>query len=82
MIVRIKKDDPDFEIKAGDVFLAKPYWLDPGDKVTLIKRLSDDFDPGCNAYRSQVEVVSLKEPEKEGPPRRRRSRLSVVPVAK
>lgn len=59
MIVRFKENDPRFKIKKGDVFFAKPYWLDPGDKVTLIKRLSDDFDPCCNAYRCQIEIFSI-----------------------
>jgi len=56
LIVRLKEDDPHFKLKKGDVFEAQIYWLDP-EKITLFRRLSDDFDPQCNQYRHAVEIL-------------------------
>ena len=56
-IVRFIEDDPEFSINAGDEFEAWVYYLDPGEKVTLIRRLGDGFDPECNAYARQIEFV-------------------------
>lgn len=56
-IVRIKTDDPRFEIRAGDEFLSQTYWLDPGIKVTLLQRLSDGYNPECNVYYHQADFV-------------------------
>lgn len=61
MIVRIKKDEPRFEIKAGDVFFAERYRYDP-DKVTLLKRITDDYDPRCNEYVENLEFVTATTP--------------------
>jgi len=47
-------DDERFGLRAGDVLICVPYWLDPGDKLTVLRRESDGFDPSCNVYRSQV----------------------------
>lgn len=58
MIVRMKDDDTRMGLKKGDVLEVTPYWLDPADKLTVVRRLSDDFDPSCNVYRSQVEVIT------------------------
>jgi hypothetical protein len=57
-IVEYLEDDPRFSIRKGDRFEACPYVMDPTCKWTLLKRLGDGSDPGCNAYRSQVKVVS------------------------
>jgi hypothetical protein len=57
-LVKLKEDDERFGMKAGDVLEVEPYWLDPSDKLTVIRRVSDGFDPGCNVYRSQVTVVN------------------------
>ena len=46
-------DDPRFHLSAGDTLLCMPYHLDP-DKLTVVARESDGFEPGCNVYRSQV----------------------------
>lgn len=56
-IVRIIKGDPRFGTRDGDEFEAIRYWLDPRDKWTLLRRVSDGFDPDCNEYASNVEVV-------------------------
>lgn len=53
-LVKLKADDERFGMKAGDILEVEPYWLDPSDKFTVIRRVSDGFDPGCNVYRSQV----------------------------
>lgn len=50
----LKEDDPRFGLKAGDILECQPYWLDPTEKLTVIKRVADGFDPECNVYRSMV----------------------------
>lgn len=60
MIVRLLKDDPRFHIKKGEIFHAKTYPLDPG-KITLLRRIPDNFDPECNQYRGDVKVISAAE---------------------
>ncbi len=57
LIVRLKKDDPRMKLSEGDLLLVKVYWLDPASKFTVIKRLTDGFDPRCNVYRYEVDVV-------------------------
>lgn len=59
IIVRMTEDDERFNLKKGDVLEVHTYWLDPGSKFTVVRRLSDDYDPGCNVYRSQVEVLKI-----------------------
>lgn len=54
MRVKILKDDPRFGIKAGDVFSAERYRYDPQEKVTLLHRDGDGYDPQCNQYISEV----------------------------
>jgi hypothetical protein len=46
-------------VKAGEVYEASPYPY-PYDetKVTLLRRVPDGFDPECNMYRYEVEVLS------------------------
>ncbi len=56
-VVRILADDPGHGLTAGEEYAATPYWLDPGTKVTLLRRLSDGWDPSCNAYNSDIEFV-------------------------
>lgn len=63
-LLRLKEDDPRFGLKAGDILECKPYWLDPSDKWTVIRRVSDSFDPECNVYRHQVEHVGTADKEK------------------
>ncbi len=52
--VMLLADDPRFGLRKGDILEVEPYWLDPSDKFTVIRRVHDDFDPSCNVYRSQV----------------------------
>lgn len=46
-------DQPQLGLRAGEQYLALPYWLDPG-KVTLLARLPDGHDPQCNQYTNEV----------------------------
>jgi hypothetical protein len=63
MIVEILKDDIRFNIKAGQIFEAKRYWLDPTSKVTLLRRLTKKDRkpigkcPECNQYISDVKIL-------------------------
>lgn len=54
-------DDPRFGLKAGDVLEVRPYTFAPDEKYTVVRRVSDDFDPCCNVYRSDVRLVRMKE---------------------
>ena len=56
MVVQLLKDDPRFKLKKGEIFEAQVYWLDP-EKITLLKRLPDGFDPECNQYRGSVKIL-------------------------
>lgn len=60
IIVELLKDEPRFKIKKGDQFEAIGYHLDPMEKVTLLRRLSDGFIPECNEYRHNVKVIPRK----------------------
>lgn len=54
---RLIEDDPGFGMTAGDILVCVPYWLDPMDKLTVLHRERDGFNPGCNVYRHMVEMV-------------------------
>lgn len=56
-IYRLKEDDSRFKLSEGDLLLGVPYWLDP-DKVTILCRITDGFQPDCNQYRRSVEQVT------------------------
>lgn len=56
MKVRIKETDSHIGVTAGEIYEATSYWLDP-DKVTLLRRIPDGWDPECNEYRDRVEIV-------------------------
>ena len=64
MIVEILKNDERFNIKKGQLFEAKRYWLDPQEKVTLLKRVTKkDFSPIgeevlCNQYFTDVNIIT------------------------
>lgn len=50
MYVKILQTDERLRVTEGEIYEAERYWLDP-DKVTLIGRVPDGFDPMCNQYR-------------------------------
>lgn len=53
------QDDPRFELSKGDILICKPmHWAWANEKVAVIRRESDGFDPGCSQYRSDVRHVS------------------------
>ncbi len=56
--VELREDDERFGLSMGDVLVATSYWLDPG-KVTILRRLSDGFDPECNQYWPSVKFLSF-----------------------
>ena len=58
-VVRLKQDDPRFGLAAGDELLVKSYPYDA--KVTVLRRISDGFDPECNQYLHDVEYVRATE---------------------
>ena len=53
MRVQILKTDKRLGVKAGEVYEARRYLLDP-DKVTLDRRVPDGYDPCCNQYLHEV----------------------------
>ena len=53
MRVMLLADDDRFKLKKGDVFDAKRYRYDP-DKISLLNRVCDGFDPGCNQYKESL----------------------------
>ena len=58
MLVEILKSIKRLGVKEGEIYEAERYWLDPTSKVTLIKRIDDGYDPGCNMYFSEIKIVS------------------------
>lgn len=57
MMVRMREDDKRFKLKKNDLLEVTRYWLDP-QKLTVIQRVSDGYDPQCNVYTSQVRFPS------------------------
>lgn len=55
MKVRILKDDSKFNLKAGDIFKAERFY-DP-EKVVLLERESDGYDPECTIYKENIEYI-------------------------
>lgn len=53
---RLKADDPRFKLRRGDILVCIPYRYDD-EKLTVMYRASDGFDPSCNVYRCEVERV-------------------------
>ena len=54
MRVMLLEDDERFQLSKGDIFEACRYKYDPQEKVSLLKRESDGFDPECNQYIESV----------------------------
>lgn len=49
----VKEDDERLGVQAGEQYLAIRYLYDP-EKVTLLSRIPDGYDPECNQYLSDV----------------------------
>lgn len=56
-VYRLREDDPSFHLAAGDLLLCTPYPYDT--KQTVLRRLSDGFDPNCNQYNGSLEFVAF-----------------------
>jgi len=54
MKVMILKTDDHLGVKEGEVYDAQRYHLDPHEKVTLLARDPDGYDPSCNQYFDEV----------------------------
>lgn len=54
-LFRLREPDPAFGLCGGDLLECVPYLLDP-DKLTVIRRVPDGYDPGCTVYRHQVDA--------------------------
>ncbi|WP_294833316.1 hypothetical protein [uncultured Gilliamella sp.] len=57
--VEIKKDDETLGIKKGEQYLAVRYPYDD-EKITLVSRVPDGFDPECNQYWADVKIIPKK----------------------
>jgi hypothetical protein len=55
MLFRLKHDDPHFGLNEGDELVCVSYPYD--DKVTVLYRKSDGFNPGCNQYTGSAEFM-------------------------
>jgi hypothetical protein len=52
-------DDPRFGLSAGDILICAPmHWAWAPEKVAVIRRESDGYEPGCSQYRVSVRHVS------------------------
>lgn len=56
MIVEILKDDAQLDLKKGDRYYAVRYQHDD-EKITLLSRVSDNYNPLCNQYLNEVLIV-------------------------
>ena len=54
--VMILKDDKRIGIMRGEIYKARRYHLDPHEKVSLIERISDGYEPCCNEYIYNVAI--------------------------
>lgn len=54
--VRLLRSLPDFGLAQGDILEVHRYRLDP-EKVTVVRRISDGFEPQCNLYTHEVQRV-------------------------
>lgn len=54
MRVKVLKTDDRLGVTAGEVYQAKRYKYDPQEKVSLLSREPDGYDPECNQYIDNV----------------------------
>lgn len=60
-IVEVNEDDPHINLAARERYAAIRYWLDPGAKVTLLRRVTDDYQPNCNLYLHQGKFIEWEQ---------------------
>jgi hypothetical protein len=52
-------DDPRFGLSKGDILICEPmHWAWAPEKVAVIRRETDGYEPGCSQYRQNVRHVS------------------------
>ena len=56
LMVRILKEDKNLGLEVGDIFEAQYYMYD-SEKVELIRRGSDGFEPCCTEYKYNLEII-------------------------
>ena len=54
MRIKILKTNDRLGVVAGEIYTAKRYHMDPTEKYDLLGRESDDYDPECTQYISEV----------------------------
>jgi len=54
MRIRILETDKRLGVKKGEIYKARRYHYDPQEKVTLLGREPDGYDPECNQYINEV----------------------------
>jgi len=54
MKVKILETSERLGVKKGGIYKAQRYTYDPTEKVTLLSREPDGYDPGCNQYVNEV----------------------------
>lgn len=56
---RLLHDDERFGLKAGDILVCRSmHWAWADEKVSVMYRESDGYEPHCSQYRENVEWVS------------------------
>lgn len=57
MRVSILRDCKHTGVLKGEIYKAKPFWQDPSNKVELLERMPDGFDPCCTEYRYNIKIL-------------------------
>lgn len=53
------RDDPRFRLVKGDILICEPmHWAWSSEKVAVVRRESDGFEPHCSQYRTDVRHLS------------------------
>ena len=61
MYVKIKQTDERLGVVEGEIYKAERYQWDPCEKVSLLARVPDGYDPCANQYFHQVEKIKDKD---------------------
>ena len=56
MRIKILRTDERLGVKEGEIYSAERYRYDPHEKVSLIAREVDGYDPECNQYFDEIAV--------------------------
>lgn len=58
-IYQLRHDDERFGLKAGDLLECRPHgWPWSVEKVIVVRRVSDGYEPQCSQYREDLRLVS------------------------